>query len=132
MFAVYDEEPSDEFMVAIGNFERDIILLNKKNWNRSYCELHYQYKEFVIWIEAYSLDQVAECPRILLSIYDIYSEIINDVNICIWIYLKEDDNKYHVYSLEKTKDLIEIGKGEKYLSKDDFFEKESNVIRIFR
>jgi len=131
MFTVYDEKPSNEFMAAIGNFEKDILSLNEKNWNNSTCELQYQYKEFIIWIEVYCLDQVTECPSTLLSLYINYSKIINDVNICTWINLKKNDNIYHVYSLERTDELIAVGKGEKYLDKNDFFEQSADDFSIF-
>jgi len=132
MFKVYDEVPSDEFMLAIDKFEKEIIKLNKIYWNRSYCELQYQYKEFIIWIEVELLNQVMECPKLLLSAYNNYSETISDVNICTWIYLKKSDDIYHVFSLERTDDLIKIGKGMKALEKEDFFEKDSKNVRIFK
>jgi len=132
VFTVYDEEPSDEFMVAIGEFERDILFLNKKNWNNSSCELQYQYKEFIIWIEVLLLEQAVECPQILLSIYNKYSKIISDVNICTWINLRKNDDVYHVYSLVETNDLIEIGEGKKYFDRNDFFEQDSEDLRIFK
>jgi len=132
VFTVYDEEPSNDFRNTLAEFERDILSLNKKSWNRSYCELQYQYKEFIIWIEVYSLEQVAECPRILLSLYDNYLNLISDVNICTWIYLKRNDDTYRVYALEKTSDLREVGEGKRNFNEDDFFEKESKKNLIFK
>jgi len=67
-----------------------------------------------------------------LSIYDNYKKTINDVNICTWINLKKSNKIYHVYSLVETNDLIALGRGERHLSKDDFFEQDADDLRIFR
>jgi len=80
MLEINNEDPTEDFMVAIENFERDIASFNKKAWNRSYCELHYQFKEFIVWIEVSSIDKVLKCPRILLSLYNKYVDNINIIN----------------------------------------------------
>jgi|GEM_PF-2634208 len=118
-------EPSRQLMRAIAEFQQDIVLLDGKCWSRSHCELHYQYKEWVIWLETHSLKQTQQCPRHLLKLYDNYSSIISEITISTWIYLNST-SCWHIYPLDKTQDLLAIGKGERVFDESDYFKQSFN------
>jgi len=118
-------------MSAITEFQQDIVLLDGKFWQRSHCELHFQYQEFVIWLKTHSLEQTKECPRYLLAIYDNYSHAIDGINISTLIYLNNKTH-YHIYPLDRTEALLAVGSGSQPFDEADYFKQSFKNVSLFK
>jgi len=91
---------------ATKNLQYEIALEDKVAWKGSWCELQYQFKEFIIWIEMFSLEDVKNCHRILVNICEKYVDSFGQVSVCTWIYARYNEDIFRVYSFDNVHELL--------------------------
>jgi len=91
---------------ATKNLQYEVASKDRTAWKGSWCELQYQFKEFIVWIEMFSLSDIEKCHQILSNIYKRYVESFGDVEVCTWIYARHNQNTFRVYSFDNANELL--------------------------